>query len=636
MSTNVEQDDMDNNSPQETDTPLEKNVDTTNAETGEDSPLQNDNNELSSQQEIHPVESNTNEVVAESKVEVATTPIVSENEPHEQVTNDPTEENNELKEDENTVENSKERSASQQSIHNADVEKVEEGVKEDTPNANDEAVHDPTSDTDKAQQDTDDTGAVATENSNNDNNNQDTTEESPNDAKDVIADSNDVEQNLELHNEADEENTAENENQHEGDEEKEQHEDRPNESGRNSPAMLPLTEKLDEADFTEELEPRELVEDLDARQTPTSDYYDQDMHSINDDIMEGEESDDEDEYNTSKEEIEEFEVPKFDRAFLLERYQMAFTERDQVNAMNLQLQHKLAEHFRKKKTEEKQDLDRNVTDQEQRYLKYMSTLEELHKEETRVKENIQEQIEELVKKRDDKQDKVSQARNEFTGFKKEAAKNAINSRSGKTIPQKDIDQYLALELRKDNEVMQVRLENIKSKNKLKKREVQLKQKEELAEGLHLIDFEQLKIENQTYNEKIEERNEEILKLRKKITSTVQVLTHVKEKLQFVQAETGDLKDDLKEVEVHVAQKRDILSRNKQVRDALRIENVKLREKCGLLGNEPLLRDYEEKKDEGDYLLMRLEQLKMTHAELTLKCNGVRQKIEQARSAPTYG
>ena len=35
----------------------------------------------------------------------------------------------------------------------------------------------------------------------------------------------------------------------------------------------------------------------------------------------------------------------------------------------------------------------------------------------------------------------------------------------------------------------------------------VKLQEELAEGLHLIDFEQLKIENQTYNEKIEERNE---------------------------------------------------------------------------------------------------------------------------------
>jgi len=72
--------------------------------------------------------------------------------------------------------------------------------------------------------------------------------------------------------------------------------------------------------------------------------------------------------------------------------------------------------------------------------------------------------------------------------------------------------------------------------------------EELAEGLHLIDFEQLKIENQvprcevrpcccyamcfqTLSEKIEGRNDELHKLRKKVTATVQVLTHVKEKLK---------------------------------------------------------------------------------------------------------
>lgn len=77
--------------------------------------------------------------------------------------------------------------------------------------------------------------------------------------------------------------------------------------------------------------------------------------------------------------------------------------------------------------------------------------------------------------------------------------------------------------------------------------------EELADGLHLIDFEQLKIENQTYNEKIEERNEELLKLRKKITNTVQVLTHLKEKLQYVQGENNLLKNKLKDVEASVAQ-----------------------------------------------------------------------------------
>jgi hypothetical protein len=46
--------------------------------------------------------------------------------------------------------------------------------------------------------------------------------------------------------------------------------------------------------------------------------------------------------------------------------------------------------------------------------------------------------------------------------------------------------------------------------------------EQLAEGLHLMDFEQLKIENQTLNEKIEERNEELAKLKQKKTFTVQV------------------------------------------------------------------------------------------------------------------
>ena len=53
----------------------------------------------------------------------------------------------------------------------------------------------------------------------------------------------------------------------------------------------------------------------------------------------------------------------------------------------------------------------------------------------------------------------------------------------------------------------------------------------------MIDFEQLKINNVDLNEKIEERNDEILKLKKKVTSTVEVLTHVKEKLQFLQVRT---------------------------------------------------------------------------------------------------
>jgi len=97
----------------------------------------------------------------------------------------------------------------------------------------------------------------------------------------------------------------------------------------------------------------------------------------------------------------------------------------------------------------------------------------------------------------------------------------------------------------------LRLANINRRNVLRKLEGTLRQKEKLADGLHLIDFEQLKIENQTLNEKIEERNEELLKLRKKTTTTVQVLTHLKEKLQFVQAENQVLKHDLADLEIEL-------------------------------------------------------------------------------------
>ena len=92
-----------------------------------------------------------------------------------------------------------------------------------------------------------------------------------------------------------------------------------------------------------------------------------------------------------------------------------------------------------------------------------------------------------------------------------------------------IEQWEIHEGIKDQEVHQYRLQNISLRNRYDNLEKIYKKKEQLADGLHLIDFEQLKIENQTLNEKIEERNEELHKLKKKITTTVVILSHTREK-----------------------------------------------------------------------------------------------------------
>ena len=151
---------------------------------------------------------------------------------------------------------------------------------------------------------------------------------------------------------------------------------------------------------------------------------------------------------------------------------------------------------------------------------------------------------ELEEKLVEKKEKCREIRESFVEFKREVAKNAEFNRNNKPIPKKIIEEWEYKEMQKDKEVAECRLQNIRYRNQLAKFEKQLKKKEELAEGLHLIDFEQLKIENQTLNEKIEERNEELQKLRKKIVNTVNILTHTREKLHYVQQENENLSKQL--------------------------------------------------------------------------------------------
>ncbi len=58
-------------------------------------------------------------------------------------------------------------------------------------------------------------------------------------------------------------------------------------------------------------------------------------------------------------------------------------------------------------------------------------------------------------------------------------------------------------------------------------ESQLQHKEEMGEVFLPIDFDQLKIENQQYQEKIEERNNELLKLKVTAGNTLRILSNHK-------------------------------------------------------------------------------------------------------------
>lgn len=155
-----------------------------------------------------------------------------------------------------------------------------------------------------------------------------------------------------------------------------------------------------------------------------------------------------------------------------------------------------------------------------------------------------------------------------------------------------VKELIEKEMEKEELIRKVRLTNIQYRNQLTKLEHRIREKEELAEGLHLIDFEQLKIENQSLNEKIEERNEELVKLRRKTTTTVQILTHIKEKLQFVEGENERMEQELGNLEGSMVDMRETLQTVKGTRDHLRIRSRDLKETSTYITSPQLLLDLE--------------------------------------------
>jgi len=75
-------------------------------------------------------------------------------------------------------------------------------------------------------------------------------------------------------------------------------------------------------------------------------------------------------------------------------------------------------------------------------------------------------------------------------------------------------------------------------------EQQLKNKEQMGEVLNVIDFDQLKIENKQFLEKIEERNNELITLKLTTGNTVQVLNTLKKRLQKLTSESEWLKSEI--------------------------------------------------------------------------------------------
>ena len=316
----------------------------------------------------------------------------------------------------------------------------------------------------------------------------------------------------------------------------------------------------------------------------------------------------------------------------------ALKERDQLTIINTSLQKKILAFKSKEKdynNDEKMDkvpeASTNAMSEDNLKTNYLQLLQEAFAQRERLKmkqSSSKLELERLHSRFDTKNAQAMELASYFRDFKREMAKGSQFLRTGQSIPAKRIFKFEAEEEELETRVEEVRTKNIFLRNQLKKLEKQIGQKETLADtGLALIDFEQLKIENQTLNEKIEERNDELHKLGKKTTTTVQVLSHIKEKLSFVNDDNSIKAKNLSVLDTQLAQLRDQLAKTKQLRDTLRQDNLNMKQNQGFVSSDLLVVDFDQRKHTIEELEKKLTQLQDRHKE----CSALIKQAEETEN-----
>ncbi len=268
------------------------------------------------------------------------------------------------------------------------------------------------------------------------------------------------------------------------------------------------------------------------------------------------------------------EREKLERSILVAKEEYARLKKE-----NGDLQHEVATYLQKK------ELQPSGGDASMNMLKYINALVNVTQVRVQMKqtqESYNKMAQELQEKLQYHQQRSDEMKASFKEFKRAVAESAEFNRTGKKIPKPELGKWEQEEDRVDQELQKERFTYITNKRKLKQIEEELKKKDKLAEGLHVIDFEQLKIENQTLNEKIEERNENIHSLNTKIRKGVITFTHMREKLHQLRQEIARLKsmsDQVKE-KADVAEQEKTKAKRDRMKEEIRFQ--KLRKEVGFL------------------------------------------------------
>ncbi|RNF10091.1 putative coiled-coil domain-containing protein 96 [Trypanosoma rangeli] len=281
---------------------------------------------------------------------------------------------------------------------------------------------------------------------------------------------------------------------------------------------------------------------------------------------------------------------------LLAEYTRLVEQRKAVVERSLSCQRQLARHFALQRQRKGEERPQAVSPEaEQQYWLAVRQMRDEQQVVQSQKDAAGALLSEIKQQHQSTIDAALAQEEEFREYIKQLAQESVFVRTHRQLTAEEIAAFLERDKDQRFKIRNARIRHLLLCHDLEKLQRAAAQRDLQQDGMNLIDFEQLKIENTNLNEKIEERNEDLLKLRRKVTTTIHVLTHVKEKLEFMKVENIQLRRQVSTTEEELNELRDKLAQTKRRRDHFATSNIKMREKMPMVGSEKLLLDYERRK-----------------------------------------
>ncbi|XP_019770581.2 coiled-coil domain-containing protein 96 isoform X1 [Dendroctonus ponderosae] len=337
----------------------------------------------------------------------------------------------------------------------------------------------------------------------------------------------------------------------------------------------------------------------------------------------------------SIEEQEEIK-PVLDREPYYARHDQAIEEINERKTRNFVIQKKLAMYFKRKKMDYVTKETDWSFDQQNKYNRKLEAYGELIDFVASERDRISQEIAITKIQRETKFKELSLMFKKIQAREGEIGYGLINTKTGNAIPDKLVDRLIHRQLIQMGQVSSMRLTFIKLKQMVQEKLDAIADLNEIAPGFLLADFEQLKVMNQSYGDKLEERDEELSRLRAKCASTIQILAHLREKSSALQNDVADLMEERNETEWEFFNVRSTLNLTKQHRDYCRHGINQMRDDSGLLTQPTLLRDMEQGLVDAKVLAGELQHVMAEYKKRARQIKRIRTRIEEAKEMRRLG